>query len=76
MLLLLLATIVCVKGIIDKASELGVEAIVLGMPHRGRLNVLGNVLKKPLEVRIFIIYFDLLFNIIINMFYLLVIYFF
>ncbi|XP_063934052.1 2-oxoglutarate dehydrogenase-like, mitochondrial [Zophobas morio] len=43
------STIVCVKGIIDKASELGVEAIVLGMPHRGRLNVLGNVLKKPLE---------------------------
>ncbi|CAB1321460.1 unnamed protein product [Coregonus sp. 'balchen'] len=30
------------KTIIDKSSEKGVENIVMGMPHRGRLNVLAN----------------------------------
>ncbi|XP_046456292.1 2-oxoglutarate dehydrogenase, mitochondrial-like isoform X8 [Daphnia pulex] len=37
------------KTIIDKSSELGVESIIMGMPHRGRLNVLANVCRKPLE---------------------------
>jgi len=37
------------KEIIDNSSELGVESIVMGMPHRGRLNVLANVCRKPLE---------------------------
>lgn len=37
------------KAIIDKSSELGVESFVIGMPHRGRLNVLANVCRKPLE---------------------------
>ena len=37
------------KAIIDKSSELGVESFVMGMPHRGRLNVLANVCRKPLE---------------------------
>ena len=35
--------------IIDKASEFGVESINMGMPHRGRLNVIANVCRKPLE---------------------------
>lgn len=37
------------KHIIDISSNLGVESIIMGMPHRGRLNVLANVCRKPLE---------------------------
>ncbi|KAG6758380.1 hypothetical protein POTOM_038725 [Populus tomentosa] len=32
------------KEMFDRASDLGVENIVVGMPHRGWLDVLGNVL--------------------------------
>eukprot|EP00795_Rhopilema_esculentum_P008653 gene8653-14668_t len=37
------------KQIIDVSNELGVESVIMGMPHRGRLNVLANVCRKPLE---------------------------
>ncbi len=37
------------NAIIEKGSELGCDEIILGMPHRGRLNVLANVLHKPVE---------------------------
>lgn len=37
------------KAIIDRSSDIGVESFVIGMPHRGRLNVLANVARKPLE---------------------------
>jgi 2-oxoglutarate dehydrogenase E1 component len=39
----------CMKQVIDKSTELGVECVVMGMPHRGRLNVLANVCRKPLD---------------------------
>ncbi|TRY96862.1 hypothetical protein DNTS_015418 [Danionella cerebrum] len=37
------------KTIIDKSSENGVDTVIMGMPHRGRLNVLANVIRKELE---------------------------
>ncbi|XP_050693402.1 2-oxoglutarate dehydrogenase complex component E1-like isoform X3 [Eriocheir sinensis] len=37
------------KQVIDRSTSLGVESFVMGMPHRGRLNVLSNVCRKPLE---------------------------
>ncbi|MCB0300494.1 MAG: 2-oxoglutarate dehydrogenase E1 component, partial [Calditrichaeota bacterium] len=33
-------------AIIEKGSQLGVKEFVLGMAHRGRLNVLANILRK------------------------------
>jgi len=35
------------EQIIKRGGQLGVEQIVIGMPHRGRLNVLSNVMSKP-----------------------------
>ncbi|GJQ69810.1 hypothetical protein Trydic_g22364 [Trypoxylus dichotomus] len=40
------------KQVIDKSTELGVESIIMGLAHRGRLNCLANVCRKPL-VQIF-----------------------
>lgn len=37
------------KECIDTSTKLGVESIIMGMPHRGRLNVLANVCRKPLH---------------------------
>ncbi|WP_010119287.1 multifunctional oxoglutarate decarboxylase/oxoglutarate dehydrogenase thiamine pyrophosphate-binding subunit/dihydrolipoyllysine-residue succinyltransferase subunit [Corynebacterium nuruki] len=31
----------------DQAAEEGLEEVVIGMPHRGRLNVLANIVGKP-----------------------------
>ena len=42
-------TIPALDKIINKAAELGVEEIVIGMAHRGRLNVLANIMGKTYE---------------------------
>jgi 2-oxoglutarate dehydrogenase E1 component len=35
------------EQIIKRGGQLGLSEIVIGMPHRGRLNVLSNVMAKP-----------------------------
>ncbi|TAK98660.1 MAG: 2-oxoglutarate dehydrogenase E1 component [Rhodospirillaceae bacterium] len=41
------ALIPALEQIIKRGGQLGLEQIVIGMPHRGRLNVLVNVMHKP-----------------------------
>jgi 2-oxoglutarate dehydrogenase E1 component len=36
-------------AIVEKAADSGVQEIVLGMAHRGRLNILANIIGKPYE---------------------------
>ena len=40
-------TIPALHQIIDTAARAGVTEVVIGMPHRGRLNTLVNIVKKP-----------------------------
>ncbi len=47
------STIPALDFIINKGAELGVEEVVMGMAHRGRLNVLANIMGKT---------YDLIFN--------------
>ena len=41
------ALIPAMEQIIKRGGNLGVREIVIGMPHRGRLNILANVMGKP-----------------------------
>src|SRR5690606_26638934 len=43
------STIPALDMLIDVAAEMGVEDIVIGMAHRGRLNVLANIMQKPVQ---------------------------
>jgi len=44
------AMVPALEQIIKRGGALGVEDIVLGMPHRGRLNVLAAVMGKPYHI--------------------------
>ncbi|ULQ58197.1 2-oxoglutarate dehydrogenase E1 component [Flavihumibacter rivuli] len=43
------STIPALDAIINTAADLGVQEVVIGMAHRGRLNVLANILGKTYE---------------------------
>ncbi len=42
-------TIAAIDAIINESSNLGVEEVIIGMAHRGRLNVLANIMGKTYE---------------------------
>ena len=44
------AVVPALEQIIKRGGALGVKDIVIGMPHRGRLNVLAAVMGKPYQV--------------------------
>ena len=37
------------EQIIKRGGHLGVKEVKIGMPHRGRLNVLANMMQKPFK---------------------------
>lgn len=43
------ALIPALDAIMVKGSEIGIKEFIIGMPHRGRLNVLVNILRKPFK---------------------------
>ena len=43
------SVIPAMEAIIETGSDLGIEDIVIGMPHRGRLNVLTTIMDKSYE---------------------------
>ncbi len=36
-------------AVIERGAELGMEEFIIGMAHRGRLNILANILEKPYQ---------------------------
>jgi len=44
------ALILALDAVLQDGGKRGVQEIVMGMAHRGRLNVLANFLNKPLQV--------------------------
>ncbi len=42
-------TIPALDAIINKSADLGVKEVVIGMAHRGRLNILANIMGKTYE---------------------------
>ena len=43
------STIPALDAMINAGADIGVESIVIGMAHRGRLNVLANIMRKTYE---------------------------
>ncbi len=43
------ATVPALDALIDAAADKGVEEFVMGMAHRGRLNILANIFQKPAQ---------------------------
>ncbi|MGE0272882.1 MAG: 2-oxoglutarate dehydrogenase E1 component [Alphaproteobacteria bacterium] len=43
------SSIPALEAVLERAAQHGVEEVVLGMAHRGRLNVLANVMRKPFQ---------------------------
>ena len=43
------STIPAIDELINKSAELGVKEVIIGMAHRGRLNVLANILRKTYD---------------------------
>ncbi|MET4807733.1 2-oxoglutarate dehydrogenase E1 component [Limibacillus sp. MBR-115] len=43
------AMIPCLEQILKRGGQLGLKEVVLGMPHRGRLNMLANFMGKPFQ---------------------------
>jgi len=43
------ALIPAINGVIQKGAALGIQEVVIGMAHRGRLNMLANIFKKTYE---------------------------
>ena len=41
------AMVPALEAVIKTGGQMGLKEVVIGMPHRGRLNVLANVMKKP-----------------------------
>lgn len=37
------------EAVIEQGAELGIQEFIVGMAHRGRLNFLANIMKKPYE---------------------------
>jgi len=44
------ALILALETMVQECERRGVKELVMGMAHRGRLNVLANILNKPLDV--------------------------
>src|SRR6201999_1708417 len=44
------STVPALEQIIKRGGALGVDEIIIGMPHRGRLNVLAAVMGKPYHI--------------------------
>jgi 2-oxoglutarate dehydrogenase E1 component len=38
-----------IEQVLKRGSQMGIEEVILGMAHRGRLNVLANVMRKPFQ---------------------------